>query len=79
MRKQREKDIVDRQIEIKRMETARLLIVRVRVRPDASTSPPTPSPLSSHNLSITPQAQTHHCFVLDTDTAFLCKTNMDSV
>lgn len=67
MRRQRERDTADRQIEIKRMETARLLIVRLRVRPDACTSPPTPSPPTSHNLPITPQSHTHRSFVLHTD------------
>ena len=59
MRRRREKEIADRQIEIKRMETARLLIVRLRVRPDASTSPSTPSSPSSHNLPITPPSLRH--------------------
>lgn len=45
----------------KRVETASLLIVRLRVRPDACTFSPAAS-LSSHNLPITPKHQ--HCLFL---------------
>lgn len=49
----------DRQIEMKRVETARLLIVRLRVRPDACPSSCALS-LSSGNLPHH-KSQTHHC------------------
>lgn len=76
----------DRQIEMKRVETARLLIVRLRVRPDACPSSCALS-LSAGNLPHH-KSQTHHCSYTQTHIHkirlklwlwFLCENNVCSV